>query len=344
MTQDNSDDDSSTVPAETGVEAVIRAFHQPDPPETASFASEVIVQSMLAGAIDPGDRVEPSPVVELEPVLRDQLTENTGRHPMDSGRHYGRSWEQNQDNPPWEQPEWDVSMDYVAHNVYHYMRRSLGRDRVAVALEEALYAFGNRPDRERESWLQSMEDFAEASANGRHYVGDLVDLGLHRESAEVVVGHAHECSDKPPLTHNTYNSEYHTLSQCLQFVTLGGPYSEYVAVQVHGGADIRGGYTAPRVYRQDSPIHTSELQFECTDCDWRESESCLYDSDEILYQRTVDQPALERELVERLPDDATDDEIISRATEVTDDATDDESVDGGVFHLGGGCGGRVTFF
>jgi hypothetical protein len=345
VTKDTSgDDDSSVDPAETGVEAVIRAFHQPDEPETASFASELIIESMMASAIDPGEKPEPSPVTDAEPVLRDQLTENTGRHPMDSGGIYGRSWSENRENPPWERPAWDVSRDYVAHNVYDYMVHRLERDDLCVALETALYAFGRSGDRDRESWLRSMEDFAKATVEGQHYLTELLDIGVPREAAEMVIGYAANVPDnKPHMAHNTYNLEDHTLSQDIQFVTLGGPYAEYVLVQIHGGSDIRGGYTAPRVYRTRETILPHELHYRCTECDWSGEESCLWDSDELLYQRTVDHRELEEETRARAPDEARVDDVSIRTVEAADHAENADHTDGAVFHVGDGCGGYVRF-
>ena len=50
---------------------------------------------------------------------------------------------------------------------------------------------------------------------------------------------------------NSYNGES-SLSQIIQYTvfTLGG-VSGYVALQIHQGADARGGYTAPRIFQLD---------------------------------------------------------------------------------------------
>jgi len=312
--------------------------------DSRTDAVDSFVRGLVDFLSDPGEKAVPHPSTDEIAVIRNQLVENTGAHLLDSGSHYGRAWEENRDNPPWERPSWDVSNDYVTHNVYDLMERRLDRDEMAVALETALYAFGHSGDRSRESWLRTMEDFAEATVEGQHYLNDLLDIGVPREAAEMVLGFSHECSDQPPMTGNTYNGECHTLSQCLQFTTFGGPYAEYVVVQVHGGCDIRGGYTAPRVYRQTDPVHPGELHFRCSVCDWSEAESCLYRSDELLYQRTVDRRALEEELRDHADDEVRPSVLADYAAEAADDAEGDDSVDGGVFHVGGGCGGRVTFF
>ncbi len=50
-----------------------------------------------------------------------------------------------------------------------------------------------------------------------------------------------------PLTVNTYNGE-NLVDQILQFTLFSNNSGEYVTLQIHGGADVRGGYTKPRVF------------------------------------------------------------------------------------------------
>lgn len=47
-------------------------------------------------------------------------------------------------------------------------------------------------------------------------------------------------------TINTYNGES-AVSQTLQYCSLNGK----TALQIHGGCDVRGGYTAPRIFEAD---------------------------------------------------------------------------------------------
>lgn len=49
------------------------------------------------------------------------------------------------------------------------------------------------------------------------------------------------------MTINTYNGE-DLLSQTLQYVYFRCDGTDYVALQIHGGADVRGGYTEPVVF------------------------------------------------------------------------------------------------
>ena len=97
------------------------------------------------------------------------------------------------------------------------------------------------------------------------------------------------------MTYNTYNGEWGTLSQDLQLTAFGGAHAEYAAVQVHGGCDIRGGYTAPRVYRNEYGMWIPmEREYHCPSCNWFDAESVIgYDHPELVWVPSpVDWPDL----------------------------------------------------
>jgi hypothetical protein len=52
------------------------------------------------------------------------------------------------------------------------------------------------------------------------------------------------------FTENSYNRES-LLSQVIQYTTFKVGDQNLVMLQIHGGADVRGGYTAPRVFEMD---------------------------------------------------------------------------------------------
>ena len=274
---------------------------------------------------DPGETPLPMPTEDAIEAIRAQLTENTGTHFLDSGSAYGRHWEENQDTPPWERPAWDVSDGYVTHNVYHWMERSYGRDRTAVALEAALYAYGHTDDQKREPWLRTAEAFRDGMFEGHWTEFDLREWGLPAPFVPDVLSVQSDIRGTDHgFTFNTYNQEMHGLSQVLQAVVLGGPYAEYGFIQVHQGADVRGGYTGPRAYTSVmGGWHPHELEFECRHCGWVDYESCLYESDQLFYQRTTDSS----ELADEGLIGEGDDEHPS-----LDAANDADHIDGAVFH------------
>lgn len=270
---------------------------------------------------------------DTEAVIKAQLLANTGRHFLDSGGAYGRHWEQNQENPPWERPEWDVGHGYAIRNVYHHMRDTFGRDGTAVALEDALYAFADEPAQKNEGWLTVMKRFAGDMDMGTANVDGLMDMGLSAEASEAVV-HVQNGMGGEPVTINTYNHEYGSLSQILQMVSLGDMYADYWMVQIHGGCDVRGGYTSPRVYYAYDIPHTMEFWFGTDNHDWDEAESCLYGDDTLIYQTTVDHDDLLETVHDRVGDTLAGESVESWVEFVIDTAQSrQDTYDGAVFRL-----------
>jgi len=297
-------------------------------------AIDQMVNDYVTALSDDGENSVPMATTDSDEVIRSQLTENTGRHLLDSGGAYGRNLEENQDNPPWEQPAWDVKDSYVVHNVYDFMRRNYRRDETAVAAEIGLYAYAYHGPGKGDSWLACMGGYADFLSEPSIAFDELQSIGLPRELAEQAAYSGVEAdSDRPQFSFNTYNGECHTLTQCLQGCTFGGPYAKYSMIQVHGGCDVRGGYTAPRVYSADGWV-PHELEFRCQDCEWIDHESCLYGDESLIYLPSPDEVGLEHELDERGYDyepEAVEDAIFR--------ASDPPHYDGAVFHI---CGdGRI---
>lgn len=178
-------------------------------------------------------------------ALAKMLTENTGRSILDSGDAYGRHWQRNagatvegwlsgpeviaeawKGEPVEGEPDTVESDDgYVTLSVFHYLRARLEYNHA-----DTLRLLGNAAKWGNGGWLADMQQWAQQEHDGDDRDGYW-----------------------PIDTHNSYNSE-NALSQEIQFTTYtskrhGG---RMVALQVHGGADVRGGYTAPRVFHVTS--------------------------------------------------------------------------------------------
>lgn len=159
--------------------------------------------------------------------LADMFTENTGAHFLDSGGAYGRNWERNQgltvddflalDDARWER-DWGITL-----NSWHYLKDRLTYTKTAEVLTRLMNVWESQDYDNRNPW--SLED-QEAY---------LMELISHDGDGQLGNGW------------NTYNWETF-LSQTLQgySFTLWG--REYVLLQVHGGCDVRGGYTRPVIF------------------------------------------------------------------------------------------------
>jgi hypothetical protein len=165
-------------------------------------------------------------------VLFEMFTENTGKHLLDSGGAYGRNWERNQGKTledfldadyltiSWPNDE-TLPSGAIQIDAFGYLNERLTFD---VAMNAAYQEFSKNSDA---SYLEDMELFCEEV------------LGLQPQETFYDEGY---------YTYNTYNHEYNLLSQTLQFTIANTGLKTFVILQVHGGCDIRGGYTAPKVF------------------------------------------------------------------------------------------------
>lgn len=175
---------------------------------------------------------------DVERLIYKMLTTNTGKHMLDSGGTDGRGWQRNQKktiadfrNEPTVEPfsEWDLkditdSSDLVPTvSLFHHLRNSL-------ELDDTCKAFNRLP----------VKDWDGAEAYGLSKRGE-----RFLEEHELMIG----------STWNSYNAESN-LNQIVQgaWVTrfedisnLDSP--EYVLLQIHNGADARGGYTDAKLFK-----------------------------------------------------------------------------------------------
>lgn len=201
--------------------------------------SEAIVRGMVStlDAIETAkvESTNPKPdmpgdYTEVERMLVKMLTENTGASILDSGFAYGRHWERNREVkdfrslPEVEVTVWKDGQVDALVNIFHYLRAYLDLDDTTKQLNREFDEFEKMPEYDDRSWLKTMEAF----------VKSLESRGLEYG-----------------WTFNTYNDEYNVLSQIIQGTVFfkDGEDNAYVALQIHNGCDVRGGYTRPRIFR-----------------------------------------------------------------------------------------------
>lgn len=166
-------------------------------------------------------------------LVYSMLTENTGTHFLDSGGTSGRMWQRNggkclQDFED-EQPE---SYQYAADSneifrtvsVYHYLTHNL-------EINDICFEF-NALNTEPKDWE------ADANTDVSIYGVSVAAWDYLREFYDVEVSRSW----------NTYNGDS-DLSQILQGANLTINDEEYILIQIHGGADARGGYTDAKLFK-----------------------------------------------------------------------------------------------
>lgn len=159
----------------------------------------------------------------VEETLVEMLKENTGIALCDSGGDGGRMWQRNSkktlrsfENAPTVTWDYEYGGGYTI-SVYHYLKRALELDALCHEFNSEFV-----PSKDWDA-----EGFYGVSAAGEAWIKD----------------HGFKIED----TFNSYNGESN-LSQVIQGTRLELGDRTYLLLQIHGGADVRGGYTDARLF------------------------------------------------------------------------------------------------
>jgi hypothetical protein len=190
--------------------------------------------------------VETATTATLE-VLNKMFLENTGRSFLDSGNAYGRHFERQQSISDAQREQEKTSVDEYGDITIPLFQAISGVVEYDPELNEQWKKFdAEHPD---DSWHDTVGMF-------------LDELGVSR-TGELY-------SDSFRYGFNSYNSENY-LSQDFQAEIFAYGFEVYALLQIHGGADIRGGYTAPVVFKCDweSLVTLGQTAFlNCAECDF----------------------------------------------------------------------------
>ena len=183
-----------------------------------------VIQPMAEGGS--ADNIGASADVQI----KEMLLENTGKHFLDSGGDDNRMWQRNQgkifeDEPRVRAEFWNGEFEYEVVSTYHYLSEILETDEFSYEINKYL-----RGTKDEEGYPC-------------HWIGECREvLENSDEFAEQIewLGNSE----------NTYNYE-NNLSQVLQFQVFKNAYTgdAYCLLQIHGGADVRGGYTDTRCFK-----------------------------------------------------------------------------------------------
>ena len=202
-----------------------------------------------------------------ERAIAAMLVENTGSHFLDSGGAYGRAWQHTRaaygldsglPNSRWHggpRPTHDPSIDEIERVALAMREGPMGSiDPYGMVIVDTFHWLVERLEyvpalnRKFRRYIDKLWAHSEAGANDWPYepsaiekfVGVLIERGVTKQGDINSV--------------NTYNGE-DALSRTLQYTAFGVdeddflPEGSYVALQIHGGADVRGGYTDARLFR-----------------------------------------------------------------------------------------------
>lgn len=189
---------------------------------------------------------------KTEQILYEMLTENTGTHFLDSGGDDGRMWQRNQKKTLEDfksEPYATIDSQYgdSAISVFHYLNQYLDFDEELTKHFEEFAT--HLPD---EPWLAVIQEW-------------LDDLGIDGEG---------DFYSDSRWNFNTYNFDLWWVNQTLQGSFFGMNGKEYLVMQIHGGADVRGGYTKPKVFslkswsgKDEFVLSAADMWFTCPNCE-----------------------------------------------------------------------------
>ena len=165
-------------------------------------------------------------------IIYQMLTESTGKHMLDSGGEDDRRWQINQkksiedfENEPYLiLLDQDSDYPYYQKSTYHHLVNSCtylpnNNQHLVEWIEQDKYDWANNPEGRSLDCMYDIEQYM-------------------KEKYEL-----------EPRIINTYNGEC-SLTQTLQFISLGDTYeSDIIALSIHNGADVRGGYTDYKIFQ-----------------------------------------------------------------------------------------------
>lgn len=176
--------------------------------------------------------------------LYEMMTENTGTHFLDSGMSDGRHWQQNQKMSEADflaRPKATLETEYGTYptlDLFHFLNDRLTLSYIAQELQTDF-----------EQWVD--EDVAQS-----FYDTNTMETFIHH-----VTGLPSSSID----TANSYNWDNY-LSQVIQYITFEYQNRWFVMLQIHGGADVRGGYTRPQIFQMDSEYTLYSMQDAVVHC------------------------------------------------------------------------------
>ncbi len=199
---------------------------------------------------------------DVKKVVYGMLTENTGKHMLDSGGSEGRGWQRNQkktieafENEEEEIYQLDAKYKEIHRtvSVFHYLTNNLEIDDICEEF--------NNIQNDSDNW----------DADGDVY-------GVSKEAYAMLMEHPDVEIHK---SWNTYNGES-DLSQILQGTNLTINDEQYILIQIHNGADARGGYTDAKLFKMDECFIHEYLQ------EWKDSSEVEEDITEGYIETLTD--------------------------------------------------------
>ena len=185
---------------------------------------------------------------ELEARIIEILTEDTGINGLDSGGVNGRGWQRNRLIDDWNAlPTVDVDTCgddiMISYSTFHYLNNFLDITDESERLNNVMKGV---MEESGASYYDDMEEFL-----------SFADVGPDPDGYTGIV--------------NTYNYD-NIIDHVLQYAIFEVDGESYIILQVHLGADVRGGYSVPQVFALPEPDYfittQNDVTARCGCSDW----------------------------------------------------------------------------
>jgi hypothetical protein len=189
--------------------------------------------------------------MNIENVIASMMTENTGTHMLDSGGAYGRNWQRNKGLTA------DILKEMPSATLEVSIREYSGRPHADLCPTVNIF-------HKLTSGILELDERCETfNAMPVPDWGDQLS-GVSDRGAKWLIKNDFSWDDQSGF--NTYNWAAN-LSQ-----TLAGSFisqiddGNYVLLQIHGGADVRGGYTDAKLFKLNDWCEEHDVYID--DCDF----------------------------------------------------------------------------
>jgi hypothetical protein len=174
---------------------------------------------------------------DVTKLLYSMFVENTGSSILDSGSAYGRNHERNAGKTI----EYFINKESAYIDEYWIKDAKTSKDLI-YSVSSFKYLDGQ--NFELDAICKKFNKLNEAGKDNdfEDFYGTCLKAGQYLKTQGFTIENAW----------NTYNDSYQVLDQVLQGAYLTNEAGErYVLLQVHGGCDVRGGYTDAKMFKLD---------------------------------------------------------------------------------------------
>jgi hypothetical protein len=177
------------------------------------------------------------PMRNVNEILKSMFTEKVAHSMLDSGAHYGYKHDQNE------------GIDFDSNDTVSFDAPREGETSKDICFTIDAYNYLNGQltfNEQAEKWNSKIREIRSTCTSDEYphwtqEVGELLKEWADDENEDITIGEVY----------NTYNGDSN-LSQVLLYSMVQYKDEYYCVLQIHGGCDVRGGYTDAVIFQLDN--------------------------------------------------------------------------------------------